>query len=37
VALRCSLLLPVDDLLVVVREFMKPDMVHSCLMWMPGS
>ena len=28
VALRRSLLLPVDDLLVVVREFIKPDMVR---------
>jgi transposase InsO family protein len=31
VALRRSLLLSVDDLLVVVREFIKPDMVRSGL------
>jgi len=31
VMLRRSLLLPVDDLLVVVREFIKPDMVRSGL------
>jgi transposase InsO family protein len=31
VMLRRSLLLPVDDLLVVVREFIKPDMVRSAL------
>lgn len=31
VALRRALLLTVDDLLVVVREFIKPDMVRSSL------
>ena len=31
VALRRPLLLPVDDLRVVVREFIKPDMIRSCL------
>ena len=31
VELRRTLLLPTDDLLVVVREFIKPDMVRSAL------
>jgi len=31
VELRCLLLLPLDDLLVIVREFKNPDVSHAGL------